>query len=176
MILFGRKCDLWDFLGFFRFTALTTMFLVFLWLWKTDGMFKYVDSDDSCIYNKYARAQNKGSHVEKKRSRLIHTLTWLNSDYHWLCVWFGSCENRRFIQIGLLAFFTAGQAWRTPPQPLQIKSVWTELGQTPNQRTPRQGKGPGNEVDAELHMSLIGWIGFGSCEVRHLTRASVKMV
>ena len=30
--------------------------------------------------------------------RLIHTLTWLNFDYHWLCVWFGSCENRRLTQ------------------------------------------------------------------------------
>ena len=28
-----------------------------------------------------------------KHSRLIHTLKWLNFDYHWLCVWFGSCEN-----------------------------------------------------------------------------------
>ena len=40
-----------------------------------------------------------GSHVGKKlRSRLIHTLPWLNFDYHWLCVWFGSCENRRLTQ------------------------------------------------------------------------------
>ena len=32
------------------------------------------------------------------RSRLIYTLTWLNFDYHWLCIWFGSCENRRLTQ------------------------------------------------------------------------------
>ena len=28
-------------------------------LWKPDGICKYVNSDDSCIYNKQARAQNK---------------------------------------------------------------------------------------------------------------------
>ena len=27
---------------------------------------KYVNRDDSCIYNKHAQAENKGSHVEKK--------------------------------------------------------------------------------------------------------------
>ena len=41
---------------------------------KTDGICKYVNSDESCICNKHVRAQNKGSHVGKKlRSRLIHT-------------------------------------------------------------------------------------------------------
>ena len=35
---------------------------------------------------------------KKLRSRLIHTLTWLHFDYHGLCVWFGSCENRRLTQ------------------------------------------------------------------------------
>ena len=40
---------------------------------KTDGICKYVNSDESCICNKHERAQNKGSHVGKKlRSRLMH--------------------------------------------------------------------------------------------------------
>ena len=33
-------------------------------------MCKYVNSDDSCIYNKHARVQNKGSHVGKKKTEI----------------------------------------------------------------------------------------------------------
>ena len=75
------------------------------WLWKPDKICKYVNSDDSCIYDKHAQAQNKGGHVVKNwdrgwfiHLRLNHTLTWFNFDYHWLCVWFGSCENWRLTQ------------------------------------------------------------------------------
>ena len=99
-----------------QFTVTVTRTL----LVKTDGiyMYTYVNSDDSCIYNEHTRAQNKGSYVEKNwdrgwfiHLRVIHTLTWLNFDYHWSCVWFGSCENRRLT--------------RRTPKPLQIK--WVEL-------------------------------------------------
>ena len=44
------------------------------------------------------RAQKRQPCWKKLRSRLIHTLTWVNFDYHWLCVWFSSCENRHLTQ------------------------------------------------------------------------------
>ena len=53
-----------------QFTVTVTRRLIV----KTDGIYKYVNSDESCICDKHVRAQNKGSHVGKKlRSRLIHT-------------------------------------------------------------------------------------------------------
>ena len=55
-----------------------------------------------------------------------------------------------WLKVGL----RSGQAWRTP-QTLQISENHSNLTGT----------------NAELHMSLISWIGFGSCEVRRLTRA-----
>ena len=80
-----------------------------------------------------------GSHVgEKLRSRLIHTfeaqihtLTWLNFDYHWLCVWFGSCENRRLTQSrssGVLHGWPGVKNASAAPN----KISRTQLGQTPN--------------------------------------------
>ena len=127
-----------------------------------EKLMEYVNSDDSCIhvYIKHAWAQNKGSHVGKNwdrgwfiQLRLIHTLTWLNFAYHWLCVWFIGV----WPKVGVQAFFTAGQVWRTP-QSLQIKSLelnWVK-------------RGTSHEPNS--------WIGFGSCEARRLTWPLNKVI
>ena len=40
------------------------------WLWKTEGIYKYVSSVDSCIYNKHAQAQNKARSLVNKTVKL----------------------------------------------------------------------------------------------------------
>ena len=87
----------------------TWNFVVFLWKrsfvaqWKfttKTAIFRRVQTQHTRIFIIFIlKTTSKGSHVGKTlRSRLIHTLTWLHFDYHWLCVWFGSCENQHLTQ------------------------------------------------------------------------------
>ena len=77
-------------------------------IYNEAAIFRQVRTRHTRIYIIFIlKTTSIGSHVREKSNwdrgwfihlRLIHTLTWLNFDYHWLCVWFGSCENRRLTQ------------------------------------------------------------------------------
>ena len=70
-----------------------------------------------------------------------------------LCIWFGSCEDRRLNQSRSTAVIPD---WVRREERLSQSELYQPFR---------------IDSDAVLHMNLIHWIRFGSCEVRRLNRA-----
>ena len=70
-----------------------------------------------------------------------------------LCIWFGSCEDRRLNQSRSTAVIPG---WARREERLSRSELYQPFW---------------IDSDAVLHMNLIHWIRFGSCEVRRLNRA-----
>ena len=70
-----------------------------------------------------------------------------------LCIWFGSCEDLRLNQCRSTAVILR---WTRRQERLSRSELYQPFR---------------IDSDAVLHMNLIHWIRFGSCEVRRLNRA-----
>ena len=87
--------------------------------------------------------------------RILRSSKYIKNALSNLCIWFGSCEDRRLNQSRST---TVIPGWARREERLS----WSEWYQPFR-----------IDSDAVLHMNLIHWIWFGSCEVRRVSRALV---